>query len=118
MPPPALGSRPLPGLRTAAAAYTLVQDALMDLRSSRERIKEALAALPVLHKDALAGVDLEEPCPICLVPLSNILAAADAAAAGAAEKEEDDAEEGENEEAALAGVTKLVGCGHIFCRRE
>ena len=118
MPPPALGSRPLPGLRTAAAAYTLVQDALMDLRSSRERIREALAALPVLHKDALAGVDLEEPCPICLVPLSNILAAADAAAAGAAEKEEDDAEEGENEEAALAGVTKLVGCGHIFCRRE
>lgn len=113
MPPPALGSRPLPGLRTAAAAYTLVQDALMDLRSSRERIREALAALPVLHKDALAGVDLEESCPICLVPLSNILAAA-----VAAEKEEDDAEEDENEEAALAGVTKLVGCGHIFCRRE
>lgn len=107
--------RPLPGMRTAVAAYTLVQDALMDLRSSREKIREALAALPVLGKDALAGVDLEEPCPICLVPLSTILSSADAAAAG---KDGDGEEEAENEEAALAGVTKLVGCGHIFCRRE
>ncbi|KJA30032.1 hypothetical protein HYPSUDRAFT_32081 [Hypholoma sublateritium FD-334 SS-4] len=108
--------RPLPGLRTAAAAYTLVQDALMDLRSSREKIREALAALPVLGKDALADVDLEEPCPICLVSLSSILASADAAAAAA--ENEEGGNEGESEDTALAGVTKLVGCGHIFCRRD
>jgi hypothetical protein len=107
------------GAGTAAAAYILVQDALSEMRSSRDKIRDALAALPVLSKEAMAGVDLEEPCPICLVPLSTVFAEEAAAAAAAKEKSDVD-EEGkeENNEEVLVGVTKLEGCGHVFCRRE
>lgn len=85
---------------TAAAAYELVQDALLTPHS---RINLALASLPVLQKDA---VDLEEQCPICLMPFAAIFA----------EQEELPGVQGP-QQTALGGLTKL-GCGHIFCRRE
>jgi len=87
-----------------AAAYELVHDALL---SPHDQIKILLASLPVLRKDA---VDLEEPCPICLMPFSSVFA--DEAHAGL------NPAESKKEEEALGGVTKLVACGHIFCRRE
>jgi len=88
---------------TAAAAYELVQDALL---TPQQRIKLVLDALPVLGKD---NVDIDEPCPICLMPLSAVFA----------EGEEILAKRGEgDEEECITGVTKLVGCGHVFCRRE
>ena len=96
----------------AAAAYELVHDALL---ASHDRIKILLASLPVLGKDA---VDLEEPCPICLMPFSSLFVdEADErlkSAESNVEMDEKEKEEGE----ALGGVTKLVGCGHMFCRRE
>ncbi|KDR83788.1 hypothetical protein GALMADRAFT_236163 [Galerina marginata CBS 339.88] len=82
----------------AEAAYQLVQVALL---SPHERIKALLASLPFLGKES---VDLEEPCPICLMPFATVFAEA--------------AEDQQEEEMGLAGVTKLVGCGHVFCRRD
>lgn len=105
------------GLGTAAAAYILVQDALSEMRSSRDKIRDVLAALPVLSKEAMAGVDLEEPCPICLVPLSTVFAEEGAAAAAEKSGADEEGKEEDNEEV-LVGVTKLEGCGHVFCRRE
>lgn len=50
-----------------------------------------IAGLPVLTR---SDVDEEELCAICLVPFEEYFA---------------DSEK---------GVTKLEGCGHIFCRQE
>lgn len=91
----------------AAAAYELVHNALS--------IKNLLASLPVLGKDA---VDLEEQCPICLMPFSTVLADEADAGLNSAESNKDADEKEKDREEALGGVTKLVGCGHIFCRRE
>jgi hypothetical protein len=66
------------------------------LMSPQDRIEAFLQSLPVLDKDLV----LEDSCPICLMPFSSIFA-------------EDCSAEPE-----IAGVTKLTGCGHIFCRRE
>ncbi|CAA7259719.1 unnamed protein product [Cyclocybe aegerita] len=88
----------------AAAAFELVQDALVP---PHERIRAILESLPVLGKDS---VDLEEPCPICLVPFETVFEE---------DKEGSEQREGEDQhEPGLGGVTKLIGCGHIFCRRD
>ncbi|KAF8165389.1 hypothetical protein B0H34DRAFT_236423 [Crassisporium funariophilum] len=81
-------------MESAAAAFELVQEALM---SPHERIEVLLDSLPMLGKD---NVILDDSCPICLMPFSSILA------------EECD------EEPEMGGVTKLLGCGHVFCRRD
>jgi hypothetical protein len=94
------------------AAYELVHDALL---SPHDRIKTLLASLPVLGKDA---VDLEEPCPICLMPFSTVLADEADAGLNSAESNKEADKKGRDKEEVLGGVTKLVGCGHIFCRRE
>ncbi|KAF9569061.1 hypothetical protein CPC08DRAFT_702178 [Agrocybe pediades] len=95
---------------TAAAAYELVQDALL---SPQQRIKVVLDSLPVLRKEDL---DLDEPCPICLMSLSAVFAEEEerlmAKGVGSEEKQEEEGEE------MITGVTKLLGCGHIFCRRD
>ena len=66
--------------------------------SPQDRIEAFLQSLPVLDKDS--DLVLEDSCPICLMPFSSIFA-------------EDCSAEPE-----IAGVTKLAGCGHMFCRRE
>jgi len=96
----------------AIAAYELVHDALL---SPHDQIKILLASLPVLPKDA---VDLEEPCPICLMPFSSVFADEAHAVLNSAESNNEPRKEEEDKEEALSGVTKLVACGHIFCRRE
>ncbi|PPQ80466.1 hypothetical protein CVT26_003908 [Gymnopilus dilepis] len=85
----------------AALAYELVQDALLTPQS---RINLVLAALPVLHKP---DVDLDEQCPICLVPFAAIFAE---------QEEAPDPQQGQDLPP-LGGLTKL-GCGHVFCRRD
>jgi len=42
------------------------------------------------------AVPLDDSCPICLMSFASIFC-----------------EKGQDE-----GVTKLVGCGHLFCRKE
>ncbi|KAF8913855.1 hypothetical protein CPB84DRAFT_1757734 [Gymnopilus junonius] len=81
---------------TAAAAYELVQDALLTPHS---RINLVLSSLPTLHKN---DVDLEEQCPICLMPFASIFAEQDEQA---------------QQILPLSGLTRL-GCGHVFCRRD
>jgi len=79
----------------AVNALQLVETVLM---SPRDRIEAFLQSLPVLDKDS--DLVLEDSCPICLMPFTSIFA-------------EDCSAEPE-----IAGVTKLTGCGHMFCRRE
>ena len=76
-------------------ALQLAETALM---SPQDRIEAFLQSLPVLDKDS--DLVLEDSCPICLMPFNSIFA-------------EDCSAEPE-----IAGVTKLTGCGHVFCRRE
>lgn len=94
---------------TAAAAYELVQDALL---SPQHRIKAMIASLPTLEKDS-DGLDLEEPCPICLMSFSAVFEEHEKESAKGSVGQDKD-EEGLE----VGGVTKLEGCGHIFCRRE
>jgi hypothetical protein len=79
----------------AVNALQVVEAALM---SPQDRIEIFLESLPVLNKDT--DLVLEDSCPICLMPFASILA-------------EDCSTEPE-----IAGVTKLTGCGHMFCRKE
>ncbi|KAI0368083.1 hypothetical protein BV20DRAFT_485864 [Pilatotrama ljubarskyi] len=69
----------------------------------QERIQLAITKLPTLSN---AEIPLQESCPICLNSFDVIVEgkAIDEAGAEAPEPGE------------LAGVTKLVACGHIFCR--
>jgi hypothetical protein len=80
------------------AAVNALQLAETALLSPQDRIEAFLQSLPVLDKDS--DLVLEDSCPICLMPFSSIFT-------------EDCSAEPE-----IAGVTKLIGCGHIFCRRE
>ncbi|KAH9483047.1 hypothetical protein JR316_0005147 [Psilocybe cubensis] len=97
---------------TAVAAYELVQDAL-NIRQHRTRaINAMIASLPSVQKDS-QGLVLEEPCPICLMPFASIFEEQEAETA----KDSEGKDEGKDE-AELGGVTKLEGCGHIFCRRD
>ena len=82
------------------AAVNALQLAETVLMSPQDRIETFLQSLPVLDKDSDLPVVLEDSCPICLMPFSSILA-------------EDCSAEPE-----IVGVTKLTGCGHIFCRKE
>ncbi|TFK43579.1 hypothetical protein BDQ12DRAFT_675206 [Crucibulum laeve] len=74
-------------------AAALVIDAIL---STADRICLAIEHLPVLSKDQ---VRLDDSCPICLMPLESLFIPPD--------DETDD-----------AGVTKLPGCGHVFCRKD
>lgn len=82
------------------AAHDLIQDALVP---TQERIKQLLASLPVLRKEDL---DLEESCPICLVPFGTVF------------EEEEQERERQGAETLAGGVTRLVDCRHVFCRKE
>jgi hypothetical protein len=79
---------------SAAAAAQLVRDALC--LSTADRARQFAQELPTLSQDQ---VPLDDYCPICLVPFLEILSPA--------RDTQDD-----------PGVTKIEGCGHIFCRRE
>ena len=71
--------------------------------SVQERIQLAISRLPALSKDE---IPLDDSCPICINPFEAILDGK--AREGLGEESPQDDE--------LAGVTKLVGCGHIFCK--
>lgn len=66
------------------------------LTTAYDLIKLAIDRLPILDKDAVA---VDDTCPICLSSFRSIFA--------------DD-----NLDVADAGVTQLVDCGHVFCRKE
>lgn len=87
--------------------------------SPHERAAAFIAALPRLHIYDLRR-NLDDSCPVCLVPLTMVLAEGAGCAMPllvmglpcAIINFVDDSDIGD------AGVTKLEGCGHMFCRRE
>lgn len=91
-----VGSEDLPPMDQDSnlAAVQLVRDAFC--LSATDRARQFAEKLPILSKD---DVPLEDHCPICLVPFLEILSLT-----------RDTLDD--------PGVTKLEGCGHIFCRRE
>jgi hypothetical protein len=94
-----------------AHAVHLVETALFI--TIPEKIKQFIRDLPVVPK---GEVPLEENCPICLIPFSEIIKEEEEAVK---KKEESSAENVEKEEEPEElVVTKLDKCGHIFCRRE
>lgn len=86
----------------------LDDDSIIPL-TAEQRIGRAIARLPTLSKDQIS---LNDPCPICLLPFSSILD-------GTAQSTESVFPPcGTPEVVNLRGVTKLEGCGHMFCRAE
>ena len=69
--------------------------------TTEQRIERAVQKLPTLSAH---DVPLEDACPICLVSFSSVLAG--------------DTVSAEEQGKELAGVTRLQGCGHMFCRLE
>ena len=69
-----------------------------------ERIERAISLLPALIK---AEIPQDDSCPICLNPFDTIFEGSSLTEI----TEEPTPAPGE-----IAGVTKLVGCGHIFCK--
>ncbi|KAG7449315.1 uncharacterized protein BT62DRAFT_992354 [Guyanagaster necrorhizus] len=61
-----------------------------------QRVGQLIQSLVVLEKHT---VPLQDSCPICLIPFSDFF------------------DDGDNL-APDCGVTKLDGCGHIFCRKD
>lgn len=69
----------------------------------------AIQDLPVLNSK---DVNLDESCAICLNGFASILEE-EANATAQTECCNDDVEG-----ASDLGITQLVGCGHLFCRKE
>ena len=71
--------------------------------TAQERIQLAISRLPALTK---ADIPAEDSCPICLNPFDAILDG----------KTREELGEGGADPDESIGVTKLVGCGHLFCK--
>ncbi|KAK7696048.1 hypothetical protein QCA50_000689 [Cerrena zonata] len=69
-----------------------------------ERIAQVIHRLPILTKEE---VPMEDSCPICLMALSSIVE-------GSIQNE--GSLEMCGRDVQLSGITKLEGCGHVFCR--
>lgn len=75
--------------------------------TAQDRIRLAIHTLPTL---AAKDVNLDDSCAICLNGFASIL-----------EENENAVQEdaGEDRDApSELGITRLVGCGHLFCRKE
>lgn len=75
--------------------------------TAQERMTVAISELPTLKKDE---IPLDDSCPICLNSFESIYEGRT--------HNEGDLIGLTVEPLELRGVTKLEGCGHIFCRLE
>ena len=75
-----------------------------------ERVEHAIAALPTLSREE---IPLDDACPICLQSFEAIFG-------GHAQEEHatNDGPPNGTDPEEHRGVTKLAGCGHVFCRFE
>ena len=62
------------------------------------RISRLIDSLPTLTKD---DVDIHDTCPICFVDFKTILE-----------------DHNVSESQGTQGLTKIIGCSHVFCRKE
>jgi hypothetical protein len=87
--------------------------------SEDERVRLAIQALPSLSVDLLPSMD--DSCPICLLSFKTILSG-ERSRSHSVELEPLDADAiiigGTPFPEEHLGVTKLLGCGHLFCKRE
>lgn len=91
-------------VRRQPPPMTTMENEVAELHLSvQERIQLAIQRLPVLTKDEIPQ---DDSCPICINTFEAIMDGK--AREGLGEESPKDDE--------LAGVTKLVGCGHIFCK--
>lgn len=82
----------------------------MEFLTLGERVEHAIAALPTLSKEE---IPLDDACPICLQGFEAIYE-------GKAQEEVavDNGLPNGTDPEEHRGVTKLSGCGHVFCRFE
>jgi hypothetical protein len=73
--------------------------------SLAEQLKDAVDNLP--HLDP-SEISLDESCPICLLTFKSIVG----------DPEERLLLNHKSSELVVSGITKIEGCGHIFCRQE
>jgi len=66
--------------------------------TTQDSIQIAIDSLPTLPEDS---VPLDDTCPICLMSFASIFC-----------------ETAVGTDMVFGGVTKLVGCGHLFCRKD
>ncbi|GJE84983.1 C3HC4-type zinc finger protein [Phanerochaete sordida] len=83
----------------AAPAHDDDLDTVLAL-TPEQRVERAVQALPTL---AAHDVPADDSCPICLLPFASVLGGENV---------------GPGHSRELAGVTKLAGCGHVFCRLD
>jgi len=94
-------------------AVACVIDALV---STPDRIRLAIAHLPVLNKES---VRLDDSCAICLMPFAAIFEEEERVGVrGEHETDEKGMGWEEREEEEEVGATMLNGCGHVFCRKD
>lgn len=95
----------------------------MEHLSVEERIAVMVSKLPILDQEQ---IPMEDACPICLVSFSSIVDGSSSSTATASPNENEGSEVGDGREGervgewdvVVEGVTKLEGCGHVFCRFE
>ena len=77
--------------------------------TAQDRIRMAIQDLPTLNSK---DVNIDESCAICLNGFASILEEEAKATLQEGSCNED------VESASEFGITQLVGCGHLFCRKE
>ena len=77
----------------------------VEIFTTQDIIRRAISALPTL---TTSDIPLDDSCAICLTGFDAVLA-----------EEAEMKVSAQNEEDMIRyGVTKLVHCGHMFCRKE
>lgn len=77
----------------------------VEILTTQDMIRRAISALPTL---TTTDIPLDDSCAICLTSFDVVLA----------EEAEMKISAQNEEEMIYHGVTKLVDCGHMFCRKE
>lgn len=77
----------------------------VEILTTQELIRRAISDLPIL---SATDIPLDDSCAICLTGFDTVLS----------EEAEMNASTQREEEMIHYGVTKLVDCGHMFCRKE
>lgn len=86
------------------AAITIADVAIP--MTAQDRIRLAIHALPTL---AANDVNPDDSCAICLNGFASILNE---------ENENAVQEDADEDSPSELGITRLVGCGHLFCKKE
>ena len=79
-----------------------ISEPQVEILTTQNMIQQAISALPTL---TTTDIPLDDSCAICLTAFDAVLAEEAEMKVSTQNKED-------------YGVTKLVDCGHMFCRKE